>query len=119
MRASESHRQPDLFASAEVDEPDRKEPLFGYMSPDYVLEYRRPEAEKMLKLVREAAVFPWPNLTKAMTEEMRFNSMVRLFPPAEGRALLEAYAVEVARVYELIDEPWEPLYYAVLLKRYE
>ncbi len=68
----------------------------------------------MLKLVQEATTFPWPNLTKAMTEEMRFNGMARLFPPAEGLALLEAYAAELPRLYETIDEGWLPLYFAVL-----
>jgi len=114
MRASESHRQPDLFASTE-----EKPPLFGsYTYEDYMLEIRRPEIQKMLAKVQEATEFPWKNLTVATCEEMKFNSMARLFPPAEGRALLEAYAVEIIRLYALIDEPWTPLYYSVLLKNY-
>jgi hypothetical protein len=114
MRASESQRQTDLFATHAA-----KPKLFDYVQPDYMLEIRRPQAQAMLKLVQEATIFPWPNLTIAMSEEMKFNGMVRLFPPAEGRALLEAYAKEIARVYALIDEPWEPLYYAVLQKLYD
>jgi hypothetical protein len=73
----------------------------------------------VLKLVQDATAFPWKNLTVATFEEMRFNGMARLFPPEEGRALLEAYAVEVERLYALIEEPWTPLFYAVLQKHYD
>jgi hypothetical protein len=114
MRASESHNQPDLFAGTE-----EKPPLFGpYTYEDYMLEIRRPQIQQMLKVVQDATEFPWKNLTIATCEELKFNGMARLFPPEEGRALLEAYAVEIVRLYALIRESWTPLYYSVLLKNY-
>jgi hypothetical protein len=113
MRDAESHSQPDLFSAEE-----EKEPLFGYTLPDYILAFRRPEALAMLKLAQEATEFPWKDLTVATCEEMKFNGMVRLFPPEEGRALLEAYASEIIRLYALIEEPWVPLYYSVLRKQF-
>ncbi len=113
MRACESHQQPALFAPAE-----QKEPLFLDILSDEILALRRVQANNMLKMVQEATVFPWKNLTVASCEEMRFNAMARLFPPAEGTALLEAFATEITRLYDLIDEPWMPLYYSVLQKLY-
>jgi len=54
----------------------------------------------------------------ATTEEMKFNGMARLFPKEEGLAYLEAFAIEIVRLYALIEEPWVPLYYSVLKKTY-
>jgi hypothetical protein len=113
MRASESHRQADLFAASA-----EKPPLFAYTLPDEILAFRRPEAQQMLEMVQKAETFPWKNLTVATCEEMRFNGMVRLFPPAEARPMLEAFAQEIIRLYALIEEPWIPLYHAVLQVNY-
>jgi hypothetical protein len=107
MRTSES--QPDLFATTPA-----KEPLFYSIYEDGLPEHRRAEAYKMLEMAQEAQHFPWKNLTVATCEEMRFNALARLFPPAEGLELLEAFAAEIRRLYNLIDEPWMPLYESVL-----
>lgn len=111
MKTTDSPAQLSLFA-----EPDDRPLLFNHVAPDFMLEIRRPALLAALKRVQEATEFPWKNLTVAMTEEMRFNAEARLFPRAEGEKLLVAFAEAVRRVYALIDEPWEPLYYEALLK---
>lgn len=111
MKTTDSPDQLTLFAQA-----DDRPLLFDHVAPDFLLEIRRPALMAKLRQVQEAAEFPWENLTVAMTEEMWFNAQARLFPRAEGETLLVEFAEAIRRVYALIDEPWEPLYYGALLK---
>lgn len=64
----------------------------------------RDELCATLVLARNAATFPWPDLTQTYMVEMRFNSMSNWLPHQEAIALRRQFAAEMDRLYEAADE---------------
>jgi len=64
----------------------------------------RDELCATLTLARDAATFPWPDLTQTYMVEMRFNSMSNWLPRQEAVALRRQFAAEMDRLYEAADE---------------
>jgi hypothetical protein len=83
--------QPDLFADPGRDMTDPMEQAF--------IDGIREELLTTLALARDAAVLPWPNLTRATLAELHFNSVARYLPNAEAERLRGEFAVEIARLW--------------------
>ena len=95
--------QPDLFADQQTG-PQGILP-FGLEQPppaDFIARIRH-ELEEVLRVVREAETLPWPNLTRATLEELRFKATAGWLPAEEAGALREAFESEMARLYEAED----------------
>lgn len=60
----------------------------------------RGELQATLALARSAAMFPWADLTRTYSVEMRFNSISNWLPRTEAVALRRAFAAEMDRLYE-------------------
>lgn len=96
--------QLDLFAqqrsTADKPAPDiMREPP----PPDFVMRIRE-ELEATLRSVRQAASFPWPNLTQTTLAELRFHSIAGWLPDAEATSLRAAFETEMARLYAAEDD---------------
>jgi hypothetical protein len=90
--------QPDLFAETEP----AREPAAVEVTPDFVARIRE-ELNSTLRLVREAELLPWPDLTRATLAELRFNSIARWLPDAEAAELRAAFELEMGRLYDAED----------------
>lgn len=98
-------RQPDLFAT-EVDLFDAPGRVPAWVKHPDMVEKVRGELVATLARLREAAVFPFPNGTAAMSAEIRFNDLAEIWlPPEEGHPLQVAFAAEMARLGEAVDYP--------------
>jgi hypothetical protein len=64
----------------------------------------RDELCATLALARNAATFPWRDLTQTYMVEMRFNSMSNWLPRKEALTLRRRFAAEMDRLYEAADE---------------
>ncbi|HZS82241.1 MAG TPA: hypothetical protein VFA50_05190 [Stellaceae bacterium] len=95
--------QLDLFA-APSESPAAPRPILLEEPPpaDFIARIRA-ELEATLATVRQAARFPWPDLTRTTLAEMRFNSIADWLPAEEAAALRTAFEVEMARLYEIED----------------
>ena len=67
--------------------------------PDRFVDGVRAELNATLALVRDAAVLPWEDPSKAMLAEMRMRSMSRWLPQEERATLLAAFDGELDRLY--------------------
>jgi hypothetical protein len=94
--------QPDLFGSPH-DGASRQPDLFEPMPESFVAQIRE-ELLATLALARDAETLPWPNLTRATLEELRFNSIANYLPRAEADDLRARFGAELARLYQLADE---------------
>ena len=95
--------QPDLFADQQTG-PQGVLP-FGLEQPppaDFIARIRN-ELEDVLRTVREAETLPWPDLTRATLEELRFNATAGWLPADEAAALRTAFEAEMTRLYEAED----------------
>jgi hypothetical protein len=103
-RVESIDRQTDLFsrpADAPVD--SLADTLDEHPGEDFIQRIRD-DLNAKLALVRVAERFPWPNLTRVYSEEMRINSMSRWLPYAEAVVLRRAFACEMDRLYEIEGE---------------
>jgi hypothetical protein len=94
--------QPDLFAP-----PARTGSLVDQLDEhpgEEFIDGIRNELRTTLALAREAATFPWSDLTLTYAVEMRFNSISNWLPREEAVALRRAFAAEMDRLYEAADE---------------
>jgi hypothetical protein len=99
-------KQRDLFAdqpsASETRGPHRFEP-----PPAEFVARIRSELQETLRLVREAARLPWPDLTQATLAELRFHSIARWLPEEEASALQSAFEAEMVRLYSVENEEAE------------
>ena len=95
--------QHELFADQQTG-PQGVLP-FGLEQPppaDFIARIRN-ELEEVLRIVREAETLPWPDLTRATLEELRFNATAGWLPADEAAALRTAFETEMTRLYEAED----------------
>jgi hypothetical protein len=103
MATVRSARQPDLFG------PSQSSPEPGYAAllqeppPADFIERIRGELNSTLALAREATTMPWRDLTVATLAELRFKSIAGWLPADEARALRESFAVEMTRLWEIVE----------------
>jgi hypothetical protein len=103
-RVAPADHQPDLFARpADAPIDSLVDTLEEHPGEEFIQRIRD-DLNAKLALVRDAARFPWPNLTRVYSEEMRINSMSRWLPRTEAIALRRAFAAEMDRLYEAEDE---------------
>ena len=67
----------------------------------------RGELEATLARARDAARMPWRDLTAATLAELRFNSIADWLPPEEAASLREAFAREMARLWDVVAQETE------------
>lgn len=94
-------QQPDLFADQPAREDRRHLPL-EQPPADFIARIRA-ELEGTLRMVREAATLPWPDLTRATLAELRFHSIARWLPEEEAARLRACFETEMVRLYERED----------------
>ena len=95
--------QPGLFADQQTG-PQGVLP-FGLEQPppaDFIARIRN-GLEDVLRLVRAAETLPWPDLTRATLEELRFNATAGWLPADEAAALRRAFETDMTRLYEAED----------------
>jgi hypothetical protein len=67
----------------------------------------RGELETTLARARDAIRMPWRDLTAATLAELRFNSIADWLPPEETASLRDAFAQEMARLWEIVAQETE------------
>jgi len=96
MSSQRLGRQPDLFASnGDMFAPRAEEEP----PPADFIDRIRGELQATLALAAGAAVLPWPDPTKALLTEMRFNSITNWLPAQEADSLRRAFNAELDRLY--------------------
>lgn len=88
--------QADLFDAGSGAGP-------GEAPPEDFVARIRGELRGTLALVQAAAALPWPDLTRATLEELRFRSVAGWLPAGEAKALRAAFDTEMQRLYEAAD----------------
>lgn len=91
--------QPDLFADQQTG-PQRVF-TFGLEQPppaDFI-ERIREELDATLRMVREAELLPWPDLTRTTMAELRFHSICEWLPAPEATLLRASFEEEMSRLY--------------------
>ena len=93
--------QHDLFA----DEPSAASnaPRGRFEATPEFIAGIRAELEATLRMAREAATLPWPDLTQTTLAELRFESLTGWLPKEEGQALRVAFEAEMTRLYDAED----------------